>query len=286
MPIRDYAEFVDVTYRCRYLRPGLVTPPYRRTTYSLIEKRLEAARPALLKHVRMMARYRDRLLEIARSPVTAAQTEAHFGPEFSNWDACLMYALIRNYKPKKVIEVGSGNSTRWMRQAIIDEGLDTRIVVVDTGVKNPWTPAIADEIIPEHFEDIWDDSRLQLETGDMFFYDGSHFVVPGSDLMMFCLEYVPRLPAGVFLHFHDVFPPGDGPDALRQVMIFEAYLVYAMLLYGNLEWVCSVWPLRAEANTTLSKQATRIFPPFPPEIDVQQYGGSFWVQTPRQGGAE
>ena len=283
MPLRDYPEFVDLTFRCRYLRPGYVTPPYRHATYSLIDKQLTAARQTILKHVRLMAQYRERLLEIAKAPVTAAQTEAHFGPEFSNWDACLIYALIRHYKPKKIVEVGSGNSTRWMRQAIVDEGLDTRIVVVDTGVKNPWTPAIADEIVSEHFEDVWDDPRLQLERGDMFFYDGSHFVVPASDLVAFCLEYVPRLPEGVFVHFHDVFPPGDGPDVLRPAMIFEQYVVYAMLIYGGMEWVCSVWPLRAEANTTLSKQATKIFPPFPPEADVRQYGGSFWVRTGAKG---
>lgn len=283
MPARDYPQFTNVTFHARFLRPGQVTEPYTECTYSLVEKLIIESHDQILHNVELMVPYRDRLLELAQAARSSTDTEARFEGEFSNWDACLLYSLIRHHKPKKFIETGSGSSTRFIRQAITDGNLDTQLIVVDPLIKNAFAQTLPDLIILEHFEDVWDDPRLKLEPGDMFFYDGCHFAIPGSDLVRFCLEYVPRLPDGVWLHFHDVFPPGDGPTRCRKAMIFgEAYLAYMMLLYGKFELECSIWALRAGLQNELSKKAAEIFPPFPKETGVLQYGGSFWVRTRRQ----
>ncbi len=277
MPPRNYPEFTDVTFHCRYLRPGQITPPYTSHVYTLIDRLLKQRRSTLLQHIRIMATYRERLLELARAPRTPANTEPHFEGEFSDWDACLLYAMIRHYRPKKIVEIGSGSSTRFMRQAITDGGLATELVVVDSAVKDSWTSSIASQIIESHFEDVWTDPRLKLNSGDMLFYSGTHFVIPGSDLVRLCLEYIPRLPDDVLIHFHDVFPPGDGPASIRRAMIFEAYMVYAMMFYGHFDLECTIWPLQHD------KEATAIFPPFPPELKIKQYGGSLWLRKRGQG---
>ena len=49
------------------------------------------------------------------------------------------------------------------------------------------------------------------------FFDGSHFNFRDSDTVVFFLEILPRLPAGVWVQIHDIAWPIDyGPDAVER----------------------------------------------------------------------
>jgi hypothetical protein len=50
-----------------------------------------------------------------------------------------------------------------------------------------------------------------LGAGDILFIDSSHQLRPGSDVEFLLGEVLPRLPAGVRVHFHDIFLPDDYP---------------------------------------------------------------------------
>jgi len=60
------------------------------------------------------------------------------------------------------------------------------------------------EVDAEPFED--------LAAGDILFVDSSHQNKAGSDVEFLLNRVVPRLPAGVRLHFHDIFLPDDYPE--------------------------------------------------------------------------
>jgi hypothetical protein len=66
------------------------------------------------------------------------------------------------------------------------------------------------------------------------FIDSSHTVKRGSEVNFLVLEVLPRLPDGVFVHFHDIFLPYDYPQKWlrRGTFLAEQYLVHAFLI-GN-----------------------------------------------------
>ena len=50
---------------------------------------------------------------------------------FTSPDAEVAYTVVRKYQPATIIEVGSGHSTKVLRQAVLDGELNTRLVCVD-----------------------------------------------------------------------------------------------------------------------------------------------------------
>jgi hypothetical protein len=50
-----------------------------------------------------------------------------------------------------------------------------------------------------------------LGAGDILFIDSSHQLKPGSDVEFLLNAVLPLLPAGVRVHFHDIFLPDDYP---------------------------------------------------------------------------
>jgi hypothetical protein len=51
----------------------------------------------------------------------------------------------------------------------------------------------------------------RLGRGDVLFIDSSHILMPGSDVDLLLNRVLPRLPAGVIVHIHDIFLPFDYP---------------------------------------------------------------------------
>src|SRR5947207_6096202 len=50
---------------------------------------------------------------------------------FPRLDAAAAYAMVRTLKPRRIVEVGSGHSTRFLARAVSDGRLDTRITAID-----------------------------------------------------------------------------------------------------------------------------------------------------------
>src|SRR3546814_14308293 len=50
---------------------------------------------------------------------------------FPGLDGAAAYALVRQTRPARIVEVGSGHSTRLLARAVIDGGLPTAILCID-----------------------------------------------------------------------------------------------------------------------------------------------------------
>jgi hypothetical protein len=128
---------------------------------------------------------------------------------FPRLDAAAAYAIVRATRPKRIVEVGSGHSTRFLARAVADGRLDTRITAIDpkpraslTGLEVEWlsTPVQRVPAFPA------------LRAGDILFIDSTHQLKPGSDVDFLLNAVLPLLPAGVRVHFHDIFLPDDYPS--------------------------------------------------------------------------
>jgi hypothetical protein len=62
-------------------------------------------------------------------------------------------------------------------------------------------------------QDSGDTPFAHLADGDFLVVDSSHKMAPGSDVELLMHHVLPVLPAGVHVHFHDVFLPDDYPHA-------------------------------------------------------------------------
>ncbi|WP_271946902.1 class I SAM-dependent methyltransferase [Ruegeria faecimaris] len=125
-------------------------------------------------------------------------------------DADALYLMVRRFKPKRVIEVGCGNSTRVTRQAVLDGGLQTQITAID-----PYPRAdiahVVDQFEQKRLEEVDPALFEQLEAGDILFIDSSHVVRMSNDVAHLFCRIIPALKPGVVIHVHDVFLPYEYP---------------------------------------------------------------------------
>jgi predicted O-methyltransferase YrrM len=182
-----------------------VTPP---AVYDAALRLFDSARDGFAGMLAAIGQYRTELQSIkADAPAPAPR----WGQEwFAPLDAAMLYALIRTRRPARLLEVGSGHSTRFAAQAIRDEGLSTQHVAID-----PAPRAALDGLnVTLHRAVLKDADRAlfaSLQAGDMLFIDSSHILMPGTDVDELFNRVLPALPKGVLIHIHDIFLPDDYP---------------------------------------------------------------------------
>jgi predicted O-methyltransferase YrrM len=157
---------------------------------------------------------------------------------FTSPDAEVAYALVRLLQPKRIVEIGSGNSTYLFREAITDGSLNTKLVSVDPSPRRE-VQSVADQVIRRRLEDV-PSSDLQdvLQSNDILFIDSSHEIRSGNDVVSLFLRVVPELRSGVVIHVHDIFVPFEYPrewivENTLNVNWAEQYLVQALLQGSN-----------------------------------------------------
>jgi len=154
---------------------------------------------------------------------------------FGALDAEVLYSMVRSYRPKTIVEVGSGFSTLVMSRAISDANLPTHLRSIDP-LPRVEIKQYTDEHIQTPVEEL-DPAKLarSFKPNDILFIDSSHTVTNGGDVPFLFLEVVPRLPAGILIHVHDIFLPFDYPQEWivnNGWKWNEQYLVQA-LIYGS-----------------------------------------------------
>jgi len=149
--------------------------------------------------------YAVELEAIGSAPPPAPRWDQDWFPRL---DAAAAYAMVRSTRPRRIVEVGSGHSTRFLARAVADGGLGTRITAIDP------QPRASIAALPVD----WIRTPVQrvaafpaLGEGDILFVDSSHQLRPGSDVDFLMNAVLPLLPAGVRVHFHDIFLPDDYP---------------------------------------------------------------------------
>ncbi len=159
---------------------------------------------------------------------------------FGSGDAEFLYQFIRKFKPSRIIEIGSGHSTKIARMALDRNYFDTGEVSTHICIEpyeQPWLENISGiRLIREKVEKINFNWRLELGDGDLLFVDSSHMIRPQGDVLFEYLEIFPTLSRGVFVHIHDIFTPKDYLESwvVNDVRFWnEQYLLEALLTNTN-----------------------------------------------------
>jgi len=182
-------------------------------------------------------RFRAEYDQIPLSPTGARHEFYVENTMFAGTDAYVLYCMIRNFRPRLVLEIGSGFSSRLAAKAALVNG-DTELVCVepypDEGLVAGF-PGLT-SLIRSNAQQLGLDFFEQLHENDILFIDSSHVVRCGSDVNYLLLEVVPRLAPGVIVHVHDVFLPYEYPEEwVRGEVRFwsEQYLLQAFLVFNS-----------------------------------------------------
>ena len=147
-------------------------------------------------------------------------------------DIIAIYSLMDILKPKKYIEVGSGNSTKVAYKSIKENNLKTEITSID-----PFPRAnidhLANKVIRKPFETVGFSFIFDLQENDILFIDNSHRALPNSDVTVFFLEVLPKLNKGVIVHIHDIYIPYDYPQFMTKRFYSEQYLLACYFLANS-----------------------------------------------------
>lgn len=186
-----------------------------------------------------------------------------------------IYTMLGEFKPKKYIEIGSGNSTKVAYKAKVEQKLPTEIISIDP-MPRAEIDSLADKVIRKPFENIDFDILSELNENDILFVDNSHRILPNSDSLVFYLEILPRLKKGVIVHIHDIYLPYDYPQFMCDRFYSEQYGL-AMFLLANSKKYKTILP-----NYFISEDkelAAIIAPIWENENlkNVERHGGSFWI---------
>jgi predicted O-methyltransferase YrrM len=155
-----------------------------------------------------------------------------FGQDwFPRLDAAIAYGIVRDRSPARIVEIGSGHSTRIMARAIADGGLATDLTAIDPKPRAPLTGLPVRHLV-SRLQDASAAPILALAPGDFLFIDSSHILRPGSDVALVFNRLLPALPIGTIVHIHDVFLP-DGYPANWAWRNYNEQEALAPLLLGG-----------------------------------------------------
>jgi Methyltransferase domain len=154
-------------------------------------------------------------------------------------DFDFLYQFLRHTRPGKIIEIGSGNSTKIMKLALeknaIDEGRKAKHICIEP-FEQPWLESIGVDVIRRKVEECDIALFVDLNAGDLLFIDSSHVIRPQGDVLFELLQVVPSLKEGVYVHVHDIFSPRDYLDTyvIDHMRLWnEQYMLEALLSHTD-----------------------------------------------------
>lgn len=194
-----------------------------------------------------------------------------FGPGFGYIEAQCLHGVLRTFKPRKIIEVGSGVSTYCALHACglnAQDGNTAQITCIEPNPRAFLRTANnrGISLIESPVQSIDPAFFLGLDAGDLLFIDSTHAVKPGGDVLYLYLEVLPRLNPGVLIHIHDIFFPYlYQPDVLNTLYQWSETALLQALLTRNAH--LSVLFCLSQLHYDAPEVLTDVFPEYVPRSD-------------------
>lgn len=175
-----------------------------------LERRFADRAAAMRERLRRLDYFADAFDAIGQGCAPSPRWDQDWFPRL---DAAMAYAITRTEKPRRIVEVGTGHSTRFFCQAVRDGRLDTEILSIDPEPRavqgvSPMLRRIATLV-----QNAGTEPFRMLEAGDILSIDSGHVLMPGSDVDYLMNVVLPLLPPGMLVHFHDMFLPDPYPGS-------------------------------------------------------------------------
>lgn len=179
--------------------------------------------------------------ELERFPLERdRESRFHYNNDaFGPGDAEYLYNMVRHFRPRRIVEIGSGSSTLMARNAVAanraeDPACACEQICIEP-YEQPWLEQAGVRVLRQKVEEADPAVFAQLEANDILFIDSSHIIRPQGDVLFEYLQLLPALKTGVLVHVHDIFSPRDYPeDWVHAHRLWnEQYLLEAFLSFNH-----------------------------------------------------
>ena len=235
----------------------------------------------------MAALWQSQAAFIAATPFSEQPDGVHrysfLGGPYNYGDAITLRMLMNAFRPRRIVEIGSGHSTACMLDTADEIALDPLSITC----VEPFPVALRSLLRPEDFARVAIvEQQVQgldlalfasLKANDILFIDSSHVLKTGSDVHYELFHILPELAPGVLVHFHDCRWPFEYSDRLifeQRKSWNEAYGVRALLMHSTRFEVLfynSLFALEREA------EAQAVSPDF-----MRNPGSAIWLRVKRR----
>lgn len=231
------------------------------------------------------ASFAEECKEWPQNPDPATARYGASAGSFGLASALLLHAVVRRFRPARVIEIGCGWSTVVLQGALRcnteEPGGDDAARARFRGC-DPYPPAWLalrqpfGEIVPEIAQGIALDEFRALRANDILFIDSSHVFGIGSDVAWLVLEVLPLLVPGVIVHFHDIHLPFAYPRdySARQRWFWNEQFALQAFLANNADF--EILLAGFELTTQSIAEFRSAFPAWSPETHGPT--SSFWMR--------
>lgn len=198
---------------------------------------------------------------------------------FSYADGITLRAMILHFRPRRIVEIGSGFSSACMLDTAQEAGFeDFSLTCIDPyadRLKEQLRPQDREvvRIIEEPVQQVSLGTFSELGSNDILFIDSTHILKTGSDVHFELFEILPALASGVLVHFHDVPYPFEYPDKWiyeRNYSWNEAYALRAFLMYN------SAFRTLYSNSLLAMRDRKRLAAACP--LLLKNLGGSYWIR--------
>ena len=197
---------------------------------------------------------------------------------FDAGDAEYLYNIVRQKKPAKIVEIGSGFSTLMAARAIRANRADDPSYACEhvciEPYENPWLAKVDVKLVRERVEKADPALFAGLGENDILFIDSTHVIRPQGDVVFEFLELLPTLAKGVIVHVHDIFTPRDYPTAWVKddVRFYNEQYLFEAFLSHNPDWqVLGALNYLAHHHHDLLLEKA-------PYLQPKSEPASFWIQ--------
>jgi len=131
-------------------------------------------------------------------------------PSYGHFDAIMLYSMLREARPRRIIEVGSGFSSAAMldlNEHVLGGAVDFTFIDPDMRRLRPLLregDAGRVTLVERRVQEVPLETFAALGAGDVLFIDSSHVSKIGSDVNRLYFDVLPALAPGVLIHIHDV----------------------------------------------------------------------------------
>lgn len=217
--------------------------------YPAIEAMMDQAAPTMKAWLTKAAKYQDAFASFGNATPPDPRWQQSWFPRL---DGMMAYVLTREFRPERIIEIGSGHSTRFYYRAILDGELETLFHAIDPAPRAdiaalPITVerTIVQKADPAVFK--------TLSGADILSIDSSHILMPGTDVDLLFSTVIPSLPSGAIIHIHDITLPDDYPEIWQWRGYNEQQGVGALLAGNGFEILWSSAYATTRLKDLLSK---------------------------------
>ncbi len=255
-------------YRYAASLPG----PDERRPYDFVAALLREREAAFAEVLAMIAALAPALMKIGDDLSPAPRWRQDWFPRL---DAAAAYALVRQQRPSRITEVGSGHSTRFLARALADGAIACRLTAVDPAPRAALS-GLDLTLIRCPLHQAGDAPFADLAADDMLIVDSSHLLMPGSDVDQLFGRILPALTPGVRVHFHDIFLPDDYPPSWAWRGYNEQLALLALLQGG-------AWRVDFASHYAATRMAKAVAGSLPAGLPLLPgaFESSFWLTKMR-----